>query len=79
MSRGWQLGREFVSRPNLHQRCQIAAERLLTALHTENPASKNLMAAFILSRLPDVAAVNINDEGEANETLFYNSNNALIS
>ncbi|NKB63841.1 MAG: hypothetical protein GKR95_17570 [Gammaproteobacteria bacterium] len=79
MSRGWQLGRQFVPSPNKLQRCQIAADRLLTALHTENSASMNLMAGFILSRLPGVASVNINDEGETNETMFYNTDNALIS
>ena len=79
MEKGWQLGRQFVTDPNVLQRCQIAADRLLTAWHTENSASMNLMAAFIVSRLPGVGAVNINDEGEASETLFYNQDNALIS
>ena len=79
MDRGWQLGRHFIQAPNSIERCQIVADRLLTALHTQNQASMTLMAAYILSRLPDVKTVNINSEGEAEETMFYDHDNALIS
>lgn len=78
MDRGWQLGRRFIQNPNSIERCQIAADRLLTALHTQNQASMTLMAAYILSRLPDVKTVNINTQGEAEETMFYDHEDALI-
>lgn len=78
MDQGWQLGREFIASPNVIQRCQIVANRLLTALHTENQASAQLMTAFILSRLDNVSAVNINTEGESEDTLFFDHNQSLI-
>ncbi len=78
MDNGWQLGRSFVQSPSTMERCQVAANRLLTALHTQNQASMTLMAAYILMRLPGVKTVNINSEGEANETMFYDHNDALM-
>jgi hypothetical protein len=68
MDRGWQMSREWVECPNLIQRCQIAADKLLSAIHTENETLMMLMAGYILSRLPDVKAVRIDTEGEMMET-----------
>jgi len=79
MSRGWSLGPAFIPSPNRIQRCQIAANRLLTALHTNNEASVSLMAAYILSTMPETSTVVINVEGEAEETLFYDHNQSLIA
>lgn len=79
MSNGWNLGPAFIPSPNRIQRCQIAANRLLTALHTNNEASVSLMAAYILSTIPETGTVVINIEGEAEETLFYDHNHSLIS
>jgi hypothetical protein len=79
MSRGGKLGRHFIESPTVIQRCQIAGGRLLTALHTQNQASMTLMAAYILSRLPGVKTVNLNTEGEAEETMFYHQDNSLMS
>ena len=79
MDKGWQLGRRFIEHPGTIERCQIAADRLLTALHTQNEASMSLMSAYILSRLKDVQSVNLNTEGEADETLFYDHHHSLIS
>ncbi len=68
MDRGWQMSREWVECPNLIQRCQIAADKLLSAIHGENETLMMLMAGYILSRLPDVTGVRINTEGEIMET-----------
>ena len=68
MDRGWQMSREWVEYPNLIQRCQIAADKLLSAIHAENETLMMLMAGYILSRLPDVTGVKINTEGEIMET-----------
>ena len=78
MDKGWQSGRYFLANPNTMQRCQIVANRLLTALHTDNQALSSLMTAFIMTRLANVAAVNINLEGEVDETCFYDHENRLI-
>jgi hypothetical protein len=79
MDKGWQLGRRFIASPNSLERCQIVANRLLTALHTQNQASMTLMAAYILTRLPEAKTININTEGEAEETMFYDRNDSLLS
>ena len=79
MDKGWQLGRRYIAAPSSIERCQIVANRLLTALHTRSQASMTLMAAYILDRLPEVKTVNINAEGEAEETMFYDQNDSLIS
>ena len=68
MDRGWQMSREWVEYPNLIQRCQIAADKLLGAIHAENETLMMLMAGYILSRLPDVTGVKINTDGEMLET-----------
>ena len=64
MDHGWQMGPEFVERPNADQRCQIAANKLLTAHAAQNELMMQLMAAYILKRRPGVQAVNIDTSGE---------------
>ena len=68
MDGGWQMSREWVECPNLIQRCQIAADKLLSAIHSENETLMLLMAAYIVSRLPDVSGVKIATDGEMMET-----------
>jgi hypothetical protein len=68
MDKGWQLGRDWVDRPNRKARCQIAANRLLTALENQNPKMVLLMAAYILSRSPGVTRVEIDTSGEIQDT-----------
>lgn len=70
MDRGWQMGPEWVERPDQTQRCQIAADKLLTALENGNETLAMLMAGYILTRMPDTAMVHINTEGEPLETGF---------
>ena len=70
MDQGWQMGRQWVERPNPRQRCQIAADKLMSAEEAGNQTMVALMAAYILSRMPGVAGVNINTDGEMEETDF---------
>ncbi len=64
MDRGWQMSRTYVERPNTVQRCQIAADKILTALHTGNQKLALLMAGYVLSRVPGVQGVRIDTNGE---------------
>ena len=41
MDKGWQMSRSWVEQPDLYQRCQIVADRILGAFHTENQRSMN--------------------------------------
>jgi len=70
MDQGWQMGPEYVEAPDLVQRCQIAADKILTAIDTENQNLLFLMAGYILSRVPDIKSVDINTSGEMSETLI---------
>ena len=68
MDRGWQMSREWVDNPNTVQRCQIAADKLLSAINAENETLMMLMAGYILSRAPTVSGVRIDTSGEMMET-----------
>ncbi len=64
MDRGWQMSRFWVEKPDLYQRCQIVADRVLGAFHTENKKMLLLMAGYILSRVPHVEEVVVDTSGD---------------
>lgn len=68
MDKGWQMSRDWVESPDPEQRCQIAADKLLTAVETDNEKLLMLMAAYILHTMPGVKSVNIDISGDMNET-----------
>lgn len=70
MDKGWQMSREWVESPNNIQRCQIAADRILTSVHTESEKMATLMAAYILKKLPNITSVDIDTEGDITQTRF---------
>jgi hypothetical protein len=70
MSRGWQMGPDYIESPNQVQRCQIAADKILTAIDTENENLLYLMAGYIVSRMPNVKSIDINTTGELSDTLI---------
>ena len=70
MDRGWQMNRVWVDRPDRLQRCQIVADRLHTAIEQNNQQLATLLAAYILSALPDTARVVVDMEGNMQDTEF---------
>ena len=70
MDRGWQMSREFIDNPNRHQRCQIAAHKLLGALSTGNLSLATLMAGYIIARMPGAVGADIDTTGEMHLTEF---------
>ena len=70
MDSGWQMGPEFVESPTITQRCQIAANKLLVSVSAQNKLLTELMAGYILKRLPDVKSVEIDTSGEMLNTDF---------
>ncbi len=64
MAQGWQMGRQWVAQPDLRQRCQIVADKLLAALESKNERYASLLAAYLLNRLPQVEQVEITTQGE---------------
>jgi len=65
---GWQMSREWVTDLNTVQRCQVVANRLLTAIETENQASAVMMAGYIVNKLPTVQRIYIDTEGDMSAT-----------
>jgi hypothetical protein len=70
MDAGWQMGREWVDDLSVEQRCQVVANKLLTALETENDTLGRMMAAYILARMPHVESIEIDTAGEIQNTAF---------
>ena len=68
MDKGWQMSRDWVEKPDAEQRCQIAADKILTAIDTDNEKLLMMMAAYILNTMPGVKSVNIDVTGDMNET-----------
>jgi len=64
MDRGWQMSRTWVVDPDRGQRCQIVADKLLTALHTENQQMLALAAGYILTRMAGVTEVRLATDGD---------------
>ncbi len=70
MDNGWQMSRTWVDNPDNVERCQIAADRILTSVHSNNEKMATLMAAYILKKLPNVSSVDIDTEGDITQTSF---------
>lgn len=70
MDGGWQMGREWVQSPGVEQRCQIAADRLVTAIENENHQLGRLMAGYILARMPQIETVEVDTAGEIQDIRF---------
>lgn len=68
MDQGWQMSRQWVENLSPLNRCQVVADKLMTALDAGNETMVQLMAAYILHRAPGVAVVRINTDGEMLET-----------
>ena len=71
MDQGWQMGREWVAQPDRLQRCQVVANKLVTALETENHDLGRLMAAYIISRAPEIESIEPDIHGEPLNTIFH--------
>jgi len=70
MDKGWQVSREWIDNPDPRQRCQIVADKILSAFHDEDERGVLLMAGYILSRATDVKKVSIDTSGDITLTEF---------
>jgi hypothetical protein len=68
MDKGWQMSRTWVDHPDQVDRCRIAANKLLTALETNNQYLMLLMAGYILTRMPGINGVDIDTSGDMTAT-----------
>ncbi len=70
LDKGYQMGRFWVESPDGEQRCQIAADRLVTAIENENRNMATMMSAYILSKAPHIESVVIDTGDEIQEIHF---------
>ncbi len=70
MDRGWQMSRSWVDNPGVEQRCQIIADKILSAFEHENKKLLMLLSAYILAKLPGVKTVYVSTNGDMQETVF---------
>lgn len=70
MDQGWQMSRRWVEYPSDLQRCQIAADKILSGISQENPQIAELAAAYILKKIPAVRLVEIDTAGDITQTQF---------
>ncbi len=68
MEQGWQMSRVWVDKLSDTQRCQVVADKLLTAMENENEKVKLMMAAYILYKIPYVKTIYIDMEGDITAT-----------
>lgn len=67
MDQGYQMSRNWVDTPDLFQRCQIAGDKILTAIQTDNRETCALMAGYILSRVPQAKKLFLTQNGDMTE------------
>ncbi len=67
MNKGWQMSHIWVENPDKYQRCQIVADKLLTALNNDDKKTGVMMTAYILNRLPDTTELHLSISGDMNE------------
>lgn len=67
MNKGWQMSHIWVEKPGTMQRCQIVADKLLTALQNDDQKTGVMMSAYILNRMPGSNEVHLSTSGDMNE------------
>lgn len=67
MNKGWQMSQFWVQNPDNSQRCQIAADKILTALNNDDQKTGVMMSAYILNRMPGTTELHLSVSGDMNE------------
>ncbi|NOY17004.1 MAG: hypothetical protein GXP23_08745 [Gammaproteobacteria bacterium] len=67
MNKGWQMSQIWVEKPDQLQRCQIVADKLLTALNIDDQKTGIMLSAYILNRLPGTTELYLSVTGDMNE------------
>jgi hypothetical protein len=67
MDKGWQMSQFWVENPDKNQRCQIAADKILTALDSDDQKTGVMMSAYIINRMPGTTELHLSLSGDMNE------------
>ena len=65
--KGLQLGRFWIESPTLEQRCQLTANKVVSAIHQENIRQFYLMASYILSKFPNLKQITVSSDFEISD------------
>lgn len=66
-NRGTQLGRHWLDNPSDEQRCQIAINKIVGAMHQENIRLVYLMASYVLSKFSNIKMITYSSDYEVDE------------
>ncbi len=64
MDKGWQMSQVWVDRLDDMQRCQAVADKLLTAIESENDSMIMMMAGYIMKTMSGIKSVYISTDGD---------------
>ena len=64
---GAQMGRFWVEKPSSEQRCQIAANNIVSSMHRENKRMLYIMSAYIIYKFPEIKGVTVTADLEMHE------------
>jgi len=70
MDKGWQMSQKWVDSPNVEERCQIAGNKILTAIDGKRSKLIMMMASYVLYKLPSLILLDISTNGDMFETYF---------
>ena len=65
--KGLQLGRYWIEAPTLEQRCQLTANKVVSAIHQEDIRQFYLTASYILSKFPNLKQVTVSSDFEISD------------
>ncbi len=65
--KGIQLGRYWIEKPNLEQRCQFVANKVVSAIHQENIRLFYTTASYILKQFPNLKQVTVSSDFEISD------------
>jgi len=68
--KGARIGRYWVDVPTDEQRCQLAADKVESAMHQQNVRLFYQMAAYILTKLPTLKMVTMSSDFEVSDIHF---------
>jgi len=68
--KGARIGRYWIDVPSDEQRCQIAADKVVSALHQQNVRMFYQMAAYILTKFPTLQMVTVSSDFEVSDIHF---------
>ena len=64
MDGGCRMGPEFIHEPDIMQRSQVVAERLMLAIEQRNETMARAMASYIAWRIPNIRELHVDTTGE---------------